>query len=51
MVFKSKMRNPGGNKANLASSGAIANQTVQLGFRRAFLVRDPHGHVIQIEEK
>jgi hypothetical protein len=38
-------------RQTLVSSGAIANQTVQLGFRRGFLVRDPDGHAIQIEEK
>jgi catechol 2,3-dioxygenase-like lactoylglutathione lyase family enzyme len=40
-----------GNKANLVSSGVIVNQSGQLGCRRSFLVRDPDGHAIQIEEK
>jgi catechol 2,3-dioxygenase-like lactoylglutathione lyase family enzyme len=33
------------------SSGVVANQTGQLGFSKAFLVRDPDGHAIEIEEK
>jgi len=37
--------------ANLVSSGVVANQTVQLGFTKAFLVRDPDGHVIELEQK
>ena len=37
--------------ANFVSSGVIANQTRQLGFGKAFLVRDPDGHPVEIEEK
>ena len=33
------------------SSGVITESDGQLGFRRAFLVRDPDGHPILIEEK
>ena len=29
----------------------VADQTTQLGFNKAFLVRDPDGHVVEIEEK
>ena len=36
---------------NFVSSGVIANQMDQLGFRKAFVVRDPDGHAIEIEEK
>ena len=36
---------------NFVSSGVVANQTQQLGFRKAFLVRDPDGHAVEIEEK
>jgi len=38
-------------KANFVSSGLIANQNRELGFRAAFVVRDPDGHAIEIEEK
>ncbi len=37
--------------AIFVSSGVVANPIKQLGFTRAFLVRDPDGHVIQLEEK
>ena len=33
------------------SSGVVANQTGQLGFSKALLVRDPDGHAVEIEEK
>jgi catechol 2,3-dioxygenase-like lactoylglutathione lyase family enzyme len=36
---------------NFVSSGVIANQTGQLGFSKALLVRDPDGHAVEIEEK
>jgi hypothetical protein len=36
---------------NFVSSGVIANQTGKLEFNKAFLVRDPDGHAVQIEEK
>jgi catechol 2,3-dioxygenase-like lactoylglutathione lyase family enzyme len=36
---------------NFVSSRVVANQTGQLGFNKAFLVRDPDGHVVEIEEK
>lgn len=38
-------------KANFVSSGVIANQNRELGFKAAFVVRDPDGHAIEIEEK
>jgi len=38
-------------KANFVSSGLIANQNKDLGFKVAFVVRDPDGHAIEIEEK
>lgn len=38
-------------KANFVSSGLIANQNRDLGFKAAFVVRDPDGHPIEIEEK
>src|SRR5437667_62736 len=39
------------SKVNFVSSGGVANQNEQLGFRKAFLARDPDGHAIEIEEK
>jgi catechol 2,3-dioxygenase-like lactoylglutathione lyase family enzyme len=33
------------------SSGVVANQKAQLGFTKAFLVRDADGHAIEIEQK
>jgi hypothetical protein len=36
---------------SFVSSGVVTNQTRQLGFNQAFLVRDPDGHAIEIEEK
>ena len=39
------------SKVNFVSSGVVANQTGQLGFSKALLVRDPDGHAIEIEEK
>jgi extradiol dioxygenase family protein len=38
-------------RLNFVSSGVVANQTGKLGFRKAFLVRDPDGHAIEIQEK
>ena len=38
-------------KANYVSSGLIANQNKDLGFKAALVVRDPDGHAIEIEEK
>jgi catechol 2,3-dioxygenase-like lactoylglutathione lyase family enzyme len=38
-------------KANFVSSGLIANQNKELGFKAAFVVRDPDGHAVEIEEK
>jgi len=39
------------SKVNFVSSGVVANQTTQLGFSKAFVVRDPDGHAVEIEEK
>jgi len=39
------------DRVNFVSSGVIANQTGQLGFSKALLVRDPDGHAIEMEEK
>src|SRR5437016_1139481 len=39
------------DRVNFVSSGVIANQTGQLGFSKALLVRDPDGHAIEIEER
>ena len=36
---------------NFVSSGVVANQTGQLGFSRALVVRDPDGHAVELEEK
>jgi catechol 2,3-dioxygenase-like lactoylglutathione lyase family enzyme len=38
-------------KISFVSSDLVANQTRQLGFTKALVVRDPDGHAIQIEEK
>src|SRR3974390_26022 len=38
-------------QVNFVSSGVVANQIDQLGFSKAFVVRDPDGHAIEIEEK
>jgi catechol 2,3-dioxygenase-like lactoylglutathione lyase family enzyme len=38
-------------QVNFVSSGVVANQTDRLGFSKAFVVRDPDGHAIEIEEK
>lgn len=36
---------------NFVSSGVVADQITQLGLNKAFLVRDPDGYVVEIEEK
>jgi catechol 2,3-dioxygenase-like lactoylglutathione lyase family enzyme len=38
-------------QVNFVSSGVVANQIDQLGFSKAFVVRDPDGHAIEIEER
>jgi len=38
-------------QVNFVSSGVVVNQIDRLGFSRAFVVRDPDGHAIEIEEK
>jgi catechol 2,3-dioxygenase-like lactoylglutathione lyase family enzyme len=38
-------------KVNFVSSGVITNQTGELDFKNAFIVRDPDGHAIEIEQK
>ena len=38
-------------KIQFVSSGVIANQNGQLGFSKAFMVRDPDGHAVEIEQK
>jgi len=38
-------------KVDLVSSGLVANQNGQLGFRSAVVVRDPDGHAVEIEQK
>jgi hypothetical protein len=37
-------------KVNFVSSGVIANQMDKLGYR-SFIVRDPDGHAVEIEQK
>jgi catechol 2,3-dioxygenase-like lactoylglutathione lyase family enzyme len=39
------------SNVNFVSSGVVVNQTEQLGFSKAFLVRDPDDHAVEIEEK
>ena len=38
-------------KTNFVSSGLIANHNEELGFKGAFIVRDPDGHAVEIEQK
>jgi catechol 2,3-dioxygenase-like lactoylglutathione lyase family enzyme len=38
-------------KATFVSSGLITNQNRELGFKAAFVIRDPDGHAIEIVEK
>src|SRR5262252_5075683 len=38
-------------KADFVSSGLVANQNGELGFKVAFVVRDPDGYPIEIEQK
>jgi len=38
-------------KANFVSSGLIVNHSRELGFTRAFIVRDPDGHAVEVEQK
>jgi len=38
-------------EVNFVSSGVIANQMDELGYRTAFIVRDPDGHAVEIEQK
>jgi catechol 2,3-dioxygenase-like lactoylglutathione lyase family enzyme len=39
------------SKVDFVSSGLVANQNGQLGFRSALIVRDPDGHAVEIEQK
>jgi catechol 2,3-dioxygenase-like lactoylglutathione lyase family enzyme len=39
------------SRTNFVSSGVVANQTEQLGFREAILVRDPDGHPVEVGQK
>jgi catechol 2,3-dioxygenase-like lactoylglutathione lyase family enzyme len=39
------------SKVSFVSSRVVANQSGQLGFRKAFRVRDPDGHAIEVEER
>jgi catechol 2,3-dioxygenase-like lactoylglutathione lyase family enzyme len=39
------------SRVNFVSSGVVANQTGQLGFSKALVVRDPDGHAVELEEK
>lgn len=38
-------------KVHFVSSGVVANQNGQIGFNKAFVVRDPDGHAVEIEEQ
>lgn len=38
-------------KSNFASSGVFVNPTSELEFSKAFVVRDPDGHTVEIEQK
>jgi hypothetical protein len=37
--------------ACFVSSGVVAESDGQLGFKKAFVARDPDGHAILVEEK
>lgn len=39
-----------GKRANFVSSGVVIDSHSQLGFHKAFLVRDPDGHALQLSE-
>ena len=39
------------SRVNFVSSGVVANQTGQRGFSKAFVVRDPDGHAVEIAQK
>jgi len=39
------------SKTAFVSSGVVANPTGEPGFKKALLVRDPDGHVIELEQK
>src|SRR5271165_5229898 len=39
------------HNVSMVSSAVVADQMEQIGFKKAFLVRDPDGHAIEIEEK
>ncbi|HSS97534.1 MAG TPA: VOC family protein [Terriglobales bacterium] len=38
-------------KSNFVSSGVVVNPNARLGFSKAFVVRDPDGHAVEIEQK
>jgi hypothetical protein len=38
-------------KVDFVSSGVITNQMDELGCKSAFIVRDPDGHAVEIEQK
>src|SRR6266496_1894686 len=38
-------------KANFVSSGLIVNHSRELAFTSAFIVRDPDGHAVEVEQK
>jgi catechol 2,3-dioxygenase-like lactoylglutathione lyase family enzyme len=38
-------------KSTFVSSGVVANQNQQLGFKKAFVVRDPDGHAVELQEQ
>jgi len=38
-------------KVDFVSSGVIANQMNELGYRTGFIVRDPDGHAVEIEQR
>ena len=40
-----------GSQVTFVSSAVVENQNTELGFRKAFVVRDPDGHAVEIEEK
>jgi catechol 2,3-dioxygenase-like lactoylglutathione lyase family enzyme len=47
----SAVRDLSAAKVGFVSSGLVVNQNGKLGFTKAFVVRDPDGHALEIEEK
>jgi len=49
--FQCLSHNLGAAKTNFVSSGVVVNHKDHEGFSKAFLVRDPDGHAVEIAER